>query len=253
MLNYKEYGNGEPLIILHGLLGMLDNWHSFSKKLSKEYWIISVDQRNHGKSFHDSHFDYDVLAEDLFNFLEQKHIPRCHLLGHSMGGKTVLNFINTYGEMIDKSIIVDIAPKKYKPGHELIFNSLLKIALEGIQNRKSVQEFLMNELNELSTVLFLMKNLSRSSDGKYTWKANIESLYNNYQNITQSVYPQEPLGQDILFVKGEHSNYISPEDQIEIMQYYPEAKIEIIQSAGHWIHADQPEELLKTVKNFLKD
>ena len=117
-LNVKEYGEGSPIVILHGLLGMLDNWHSFSKKLSKHYWVISVDQRNHGNSFHSNEFNYELLAKDLQELMHELGILRAHFLGHSMGGKTVLQFLHDFEDYVEKAVIVDIGMKQYPGGHE---------------------------------------------------------------------------------------------------------------------------------------
>lgn len=250
-LNYREYGQGEPVIILHGLLGMLDNWHSFAKKLAEDYWVITVDQRNHGKSEKSESFDYNLLSEDLYAFLDKMHIPRCHLIGHSMGGKTVMQFAHDYPAMVDKAVIVDIAPKDYSGGHEKIFEALLSIDLNEVDGRQEVQEALMEKLSDLSVVLFLMKNLSRNSDGTYRWKANIKALYDNYQKIIKNVALQHTVDLPCLFVKGEKSKYILPEEQNTILEWFPEAEIETVKGAGHWVHADDPDKLMELVKDHL--
>lgn len=250
-LNYKEYGKGIPLVILHGLLGMLDNWHSFSKKLAEDYWIITVDQRNHGKSFHDSSFNYDLLVEDLHSFLESNGIHRCYLMGHSMGGKTVLNFIHNHPDMVEKAIVVDIAPKKYDGSHHEIFKALQAVDLEEVGSRKEVENFLMDRLHSLSVVQFLMKNLSRTPEGNYRWKANIEALYDNYDFITDAIEIEEECDAEVLFIRGDRSDYISDDDIDLIRDDYPNAQFVTINNAGHWVHVDNTEELLQSVKEYL--
>ncbi|NNL92446.1 MAG: alpha/beta fold hydrolase [Saprospiraceae bacterium] len=251
-LNYKEYGSGEPIVILHGLLGMLDNWHALSKKMAEDYWVISIDQRNHGKSFHSDQFSYQLLADDLNQFLMSKHIPSAHLLGHSMGGKTVMQFLNDYSDMANKAIIVDISPKEYEGGHEKIFESLLAIDLTKVQSRKEVENELMAKLDNLGTVLFLMKNLKRKPEGGFEWKANISKLYASYDNIKGSVELDFVIDNPTLFIKGNNSNYITEEDQKNIKTLFDDVQFLDIDDAGHWVHADQPEILLKGVKDFLK-
>ena len=250
-LNYREYGSGEPVIILHGLLGMLDNWHSFAKKLAEDYWVISVDQRNHGKSFHSDEFDYKLLAQDLTAFLDEMHIPRCHIIGHSMGGKTVMQALNDINEYIDKAIIVDISPKAYAGGHEKVFEALLSVDLSTITSRNQVQEQLMKYLNDLGTVLFLMKNLQRLPEGGFKWKANVEVLNRHYSAISSEISFDYSIDNECLFVKGSKSQYIiEPDEYIEAN--FEDFTLETIEDAGHWIHADQPDSLLISVKNFLK-
>lgn len=251
-LNYREYGQGEVVIILHGLLGMLDNWHSFSKKLSENYWVIALDQRNHGKSAHHEVFDYKQLSEDLYTFMLNHQILRCHLIGHSMGGKTVMQFLNDHASMVEKAVVVDIAPKSYGGGHEKIFEALLNIDIENIGSRKEVQEQLMGQIADLGVVLFLMKNLSRNSDGTYRWKANIPVLWKNYSRIIADVDIAHPVDNEVLFIKGEKSNYISGEDAEEIKLLFPNSEIASIADAGHWVHADQPDLLLKKTIDFLR-
>ena len=126
LLNYKEMGEGQPLIILHGLLGMLDNWKTVGRKLSDEYKVILVDQRNHGKSFPSEEFNYKLLAEDLRDLIDEMQLEKVHLLGHSMGGKTVMQFNQMFPDLVEKTIVVDISPSGSIGGHHLIFESLLE-------------------------------------------------------------------------------------------------------------------------------
>jgi pimeloyl-ACP methyl ester carboxylesterase len=252
MLNYKEYGSGEPIIVLHGLLGMLDNWHSFAKKLGEDYWVISVDQRNHGKSFHSKDFDYTLLSSDLMTFLEEIHIPSCHILGHSMGGKTVMQFLNDYPGVVDKAVVVDISPKMYEGGHEMIFEALKSVDLDKVTSRKDVQDVLMESIQNIGVVNFLMKNLSRKPEGGFEWKANVQVLDKQYDSIKAGISFDDIIETPTLFIKGEKSGYINEEDEALISEQFEEAKVITIENAGHWVHADQPEALLNRVKDFLK-
>ncbi len=252
-LNYKQYGEGEPVIILHGLLGMLDNWHSFAKSLSQNYWVISVDQRNHGKSFHSEDFNYKLLSKDLLALLKHLDINKCHQIGHSMGGKTVMQFVKDHPQMVAKAVVVDIAPRTYTGNHNEIFNALLNIDLRQPSSRKEVQEELMNELGEMSIVLFLMKNLNRHTDGSYSWKANIPALYNNYQNIINGIEITKPVKNEVLFVKGGNSKYISNKDSDDISKMFLHSNLITIENAGHWVHAEKADELLTVINEFLAD
>ena len=251
-LNYKEFGSGEPVIILHGLLGMLDNWKTFARKLAEDYWVIIVDQRNHGKSFHSEDFDYGLLAEDLKVFMEELHLPKAHLIGHSMGGKTVMQFTQQYTEMVDKAIVVDISPSGSIGSHSMIFESLLGIDIEKVSSRKEVEEELVGKGIELGVAYFLMKNLRRDVEsGGYAWKANISVLWDNYANILAGTDAVSDIDLPILFVGGSRSKYIKEEDMGQISQLFPSYKYSVIEDAGHWVHADQPERLLEVVSGFL--
>jgi len=248
-LNYKEYGDGYPIIILHGFLGMLDNWHSFSRKLSEDYRVISIDQRNHGKSFHSEDFDYKILAKDLHQFLQQMEIDKCGIIGHSMGGKTVMQYLSDYNSIIDKAVIVDIAPRAYDGGHQHILDAMTDLDLSQIEKRSDAQDFLVERLRNVGVVQFLLKNLNRDTDGNYSWKANLKVLYDNYENVSAGITLNEKVTVPSLFVRGTQSNYITKEDEKEISKSFSQADVIDI-DAGHWVHAEQPELLLEAVRNF---
>ena len=249
-LNYKELGEGQAVVILHGLLGMLDNWQTFSKALSASYKVYSVDQRNHGRSFHSPEFNYKILAEDLVTFLDELELKQVYLIGHSMGGKAVMQFMMDYPQRTKKAVIVDITPRGTTGSHESIFEALLSLDLKKVQSRKEVQQQLTEFGFELSTILLLMKNLSRQKEGGYVWKANIQGLYDNYKNIVAGVSSDQVIEDEILFVKGSRSQYIRDEDKLEIESLFPNFQIEEIKDAGHWIHTDKPENLLSLVNHF---
>ncbi|MFT4970644.1 MAG: esterase, partial [Chitinophagales bacterium] len=160
-LNYKVFGSGEPLIILHGLLGSLDNWQTLAKKYAEQYTVFIIDQRNHGKSPHSDEFSYDIMVEDLLEFCESNFIFTCNLLGHSMGGKVAMQFALTYPDYVDKLIIADIAPVRYQAGHNEIFKALRKVDLSQIKERKEVDEILATSIPEFGIRQFLMKGLTR--------------------------------------------------------------------------------------------
>lgn len=251
-LNYKEIGEGPPVIILHGLLGMLDNWRSFSKALAEDYRVISPDQRNHGRSFHSAEFNYSLLAEDLRIFMDELEIESAHFIGHSMGGKAMMEFLRLFPDRVNKSVIVDISPKGITGDHYSIFDALLSADIAGASKRSEIQEQLVEHGFGLGTVLFLMKNLSRNKEGDgFSWKANIQSLNDNYEHIKAEIPIQEPIDKDILFISGGKSNYIKEQDLKSIAELFPKFSHSVIDEAGHWVHADQPEVLLELTRVFL--
>ncbi|MDA8693196.1 alpha/beta fold hydrolase [Saprospiraceae bacterium] len=251
-LNYKEYGEGEPVIILHGFLGMLDNWHSFARKLSESYKVFTVDQRNHGKSFHSEEFDYAALSSDLLKLIDHLEITQCKLIGHSMGGKTVMHFLKDNADYVEKAVIVDIAPKQYDGGHEGILEALSSLDLNSVEKRSDAQDYLMEKIGNVGVVQFLLKNLNRNSDNTYSWKANIEVLHKKYSEVSQSVDYNPPCEVPSLFIKGSKSNYILDSDHSDINKKFKHAKIVEIQGAGHWVHAEKPVELLDEVTKFFE-
>lgn len=252
-LNFKTYGQGEPLIILHGLLGSLDNWQTLGKQFAENYTVFIIDQRNHGKSPHAKEFNYQVLADDLLEFMDDNHLYSANILGHSMGGKTAMNFAVENPDRVQKLIIADIAPVKYKEGHKAIFDALFSVDLEKISSRKEVEAQLALTIKEFGIRQFLMKGLTRNKDRKFIWKFNLEDIWASYNDIIDTFYlPDAEFDGETLFIKGENSNYILDEYLPEIEKYFPNYTLEIIENTGHWLHAEQPKIFYDLVNNFLQ-
>jgi len=232
---------------------MLDNWQTLAKEFAKEYEVWLIDQRNHGKSPHTAEFDYYELAEDIANLIENSSIQP-HILGHSMGGKTAMQLAMDYPSLIQKLIVVDIAPKDYPPGHDDIFKAFFSIDLETLENRKQADEILSQTISEWGIRQFLLKNLSKK-EGKYRWKANVQAIFDNYdQIIANSLGPFHQFDNPTLFIKGGQSpRYIEYDDWPTILNYFPDARLETVEEAGHWVHAEKPKELLDLVLSFLRE
>lgn len=250
-LNYKEIGEGPPVIILHGLLGMLDNWKTFSRQLAQDYRVISVDQRNHGRSFHADQMDYKVLAADVALLMDELDLNSASLIGHSMGGKVVMQFMVDYLERVDKAVVVDISPTGSTGQHGHIFEALLAVDIAKVTKRSEVEAQLLDKGLPLDVVYFLMKNLRRDTAiGGYTWKANIQTLYDNYENILAPIEAPDEIDTAVLFVSGGRSDYIKETDLSVISEYFPAYRHKVIEEAGHWVHAEKPQELLALVRTF---
>lgn len=250
-LNYKTFGQGPPLVILHGLFGMLDNWQTLAKRFAEHFSVYIIDQRNHGKSPHSDEMSYPLMAEDLQRFLESQWMFKAHILGHSMGGKTAMQFALNYPDWVDRLVIVDILPSAGEGGHELIFDAMLGLDLNSIVNRKEAEQALEVKISEYGIRQFLLKNLSRDkSTGGYRWKMNLQALHQHYQEILNAL-TGDPFDEDCLFIKGERSNYITSETWDEALALFPNANLETINEAGHWVHADAPDELYEKVLKFL--
>ncbi len=252
-LNHKVLGEGFPVIILHGLFGMLDNWQSVAKKIAAEgFMVYLIDQRDHGKSPFTDRFDYPTLAQDLATFMEQNWIYKAHLIGHSMGGKTVMQFAFDHGDMVEKMVVVDICNKTYAGGHEEILEAIRKVDAAHRQDRQEIYDFLKDRLKNEGVVQFLLKNLQRKKEGGYEWKMNFALLEQSYQHILDKVSSAHPLFEGPgLFIKGERSWYIQDGDLAQIKAEFPHSAVEVIEGAGHWVHADQPEQLTQKVIQFL--
>lgn len=251
-LHYKLMGSGDPLVILHGLFGMLDNWQSAGRMLSEDFRVYLVDQRNHGKSPHSPEHSYKLLSEDLLTFLDTHHLDKVHLLGHSMGGKTAMQFALDHPERVRRLIVVDMGVKRYDGNHDNIFNALFSLNLREVHRRSDAEKILHGSIPDPGTRQFVLKNLSRQPDGSYRWKFNLESLYANYESgILAPVEGERPFTGKTLFIRGEHSSYITDADRAGIKALFPDSAIVTLRGAGHWVHADKPEELVRTVQAFL--
>lgn len=250
-LHYKHIGEGPVLIILHGLFGSLDNWQSMVKKLSDQYSIYSLDLRNHGKSPHSSEFSMSLMADDVYQFMQDHHIPKAHIMGHSMGGKVVLQLLKDKNPLIEKSIVLDISPKQYPKAHERIFEAMFAMDLSSIENRKQADFQLMDRIPEFAVRQFLLKNLERNKEGIFDWKFNLNVLHEKYDEINKEISFTSLVHNEVLFVKGNLSSYILREDEKLIKLTIPNARFIEVEGAGHWIHADKPEELLAVILKFI--
>ena len=252
-LNYKSFGSGPPLIILHGLFGTLDNWQTMAKRLATDYTVFIIDQRNHGKSPHSPHISYPLMSEDLRQFMEDHWLFEAHIMGHSMGGKTAMQFALDNPDMVSKLIVVDIAPKEYKGNHELIFEALMTIPIETLESRAEALHIMQAKLGDMPGVIqFLLKNLRRKKSGGYEWKMNLPVIHQDYKQILAAVRGEEPFDKEALFVKGGRSDYIHNEDIEDIRRLFPKAILKTIAGVGHWVHVQATDELYRMVTNFLR-
>jgi len=250
-LNYKVYGEGHPLIILHGLLGSLDNWHSIARKLASQYQVFLVDQRNHGKSPHTSALSYPAMAEDLQEFMETHQLSSVYLAGHSMGGKTAMQFALSHPEKVDKLVSIDMDPQANQGGHETIFRALKAMDLSKVERRSDADKQLQQYIENFGIRQFLLKNLERGPKGGYQWKMNLTSIENAYPQILEAVSADSPFPKPALFIKGGNSDYINEEDLPVIREHFPQATLKTIPDAGHWVHAEAPEAFVETLEAFL--
>lgn len=253
-LYYKEIGLGEPIIILHGLFGSSDNWLTFSKKLSENgFKVILVDLRNHGRSPHDGIHNYDAMAGDLKELIDNLNLSQPTVLGHSMGGKAAMKFAVKFPDSISNLIVVDIGPKYYKPHHHKYLAALNAVPIHTLNSRAEAETAIAPLIEDFAERQFLMKNLSRKEDGGFEWKMNLKVLEDQIDNIGEGMDANHKFRKPTLFVKGGKSNYIKEDDTIMMKWIFPHSKLIEIQNAGHWVHAEQPDELLESVVEFLKE
>ncbi|WP_456376129.1 alpha/beta fold hydrolase [Lutibacter sp.] len=244
-------GNGQPLLILHGYFGMSDNWRSLGMQFAENFEVHLIDQRNHGRSFHSDEFDYELLVEDLHNYIEQHNLKNVILLGHSMGGKVAMKFAVTYSELITKLIIADIAPKQYKPHHQYILAALNSVNFKLHNTRKKVEEVLKIDIKEQEVIQFLLKNVYWKSKGKLAFRFNLQSLTENNAEVGEALDSFTHFDGETLFLRGENSNYITKEDTALIVAHFINSKIVTVKNAGHWLHAENPTQFYNEVVSFL--
>lgn len=250
-LFHKEFGAGPPVVIVHGLFGFSDNWQTVAKKLAETHSVFTVDLRNHGRSPRAEEHNYHAIAEDLKKFLEKNWLFKTALIGHSMGGKAVMQFALDFPEMVDRLVVIDISPKKAPGGgHDDIFEALFNIDLATLSSRSEAEAILSTQVPELGVRQFLMKNLTRNSENGFEWKMNLPVLFREYPNILAAV-EGDPFPGNTLFIRGEKSNYILDKDWLHTTKLFPDAKLKTIEGAGHWVHADKPVELLAVLGQFL--
>ena len=250
----KIYGKGDPLIILHGLFGMSDNWNSIGKRISNYFEVHLVDLRNHGKSPHDSQFNYQVMTEDIKLYIQDYSLNNVIILGHSLGGKVAMSLASYYPFLLKKMIIIDIAPKEYSVDFHLgILKNLIAFNLKEYNSRKAIDISLKKKIKDNATRLFLMKNLYRNQEKRFAWRFNIFALQDQIKNISTANFILEKIQIPTLFIKGENSNYIVLEDYQNINYYFPLSSIKVIKNTGHWIHAEEPLILQEALIEFIKE
>jgi len=250
-LYYRHEGQGEPLIILHGLLGSSDNWRAMSKSLAQHFAVYSLDLRNHGQSPHAVEMNYPVMAEDIREFIETHDLMRVFLLGHSMGGKIAMQFAAAYPEEVEKLVVVDIAPKAYPPSQKPLLAALRALDLERIGSFADADAALMAAIPETALRQFSIKNLSRDETGRFRWRIGLQEIAENYDALTEGIAIDPPFEKPACFIRGGRSDFIADEDAALIRRGFPRARIETIERAGHWVQSEAPEEFYRTVVRFL--
>ena len=246
----REYGDGEPLIILHGLLGSSDNWLTQAKLLSPRFKVYTIDQRNHGQSPHDDAFDYQSMVNDLIEFLDDHHLENPVLIGHSMGGKTVMNFALQHPDRVNKLVVVDIAPRAYNLEHYTLINAMAKLPLAEIKSRNDADAMLANEVSEPDVRQFLLKNLQRTTENGFSWKVNLPVIQAQLGNIGVGLLTGGTFSKPTLFIRGRRSAYIKDADLPAIATLFTDSTIETLE-AGHWVQAERPQEFVDTLTRWL--
>ena len=246
----RQIGVGEPVLILHGLLGSSDNWISVARDLAEFYTVFSLDLRNHGRSFHSDQFDYPVMAEDVRAFIQQHELKKVSVIGHSMGGKTAMQIAYLYPEMLHKLVVVDIAPKAYPPHSLNAVDALLNLDLAAVSRLSQADQQLQAAIPDASERLSHLKNLKRGPEGTYHWQVNLEIIRRSYPFISEAV-TNGTYAKACLFIRGWKSDYIQDADWDDVLECFPLARLESIPEAGHWVHIQARQLFVRTVLDYL--
>lgn len=251
LLHSTILGTGKPLIILHGYLGMSDNWKALGNKFSELFEVHLLDQRNHGRSFYSNEFDYELLVEDLHYYIQHHNLQKVNILGHSMGGKVAMLFAVTYPKLVEKLLVADIAPKYYEPHHEHILAALNAVNFSIQNSRKKVEEVLNIYIQDPGIIQFLLKNVYWKTKEQLAFRFNITALTLHNSEVGEALPSFTHFDNPTLFLKGEKSNYITKDDIPLIEAHFSNAKIVTIKKAGHWLHAENPVQFYNEVIQFL--
>jgi len=250
-LHYKQYGqDGPAVVILHGLFGMLDNWQTFARRLAARKRVYVPDLRNHGRSCHRDAMGYEEMAGDLAHFFDSRGLSSVYLLGHSMGGKLAMYFALLHPDRVGRLVVVDIAPRRYRAGHQEIFDALAALDLRG--SRSDIERALLTRIPDRRIVLFLLKNLRRAGREGFVWKMSLPALRAGYERINGWPDVAGQYDGPALFVAGKRSGYIKSGDRELVRRYFPQAKWAEL-DAGHWVHAERPDELLALTDAFFAE
>jgi esterase len=252
MLYSKIEGKGEPFLILHGFLGMSDNWKTLGAQFATlGYEVHMLDMRNHGRSFQTPEFNYQLMVDDILQYCQFNNLEKITLLGHSMGGKTAMLFACDYPSLIHKLIIADIGPKYYAPHHQSIIEGLLAVDFSLKPSRTEVDTIVANYIPDFGTRQFLLKSLYWKEAGQLDFRFNIEYLSNKIEEIGRALPDEKKFLKDVLFIRGEKSKYILDSDINSIKEQFPKMKLETVTNAGHWLHAENPIDFFNYLKIFI--
>lgn len=251
-LHSKILGQGSPLIIVHGYLGMADNWKTLGSKYADEgFEVHLLDMRNHGRSFHTDEFTYELMVEDVLRYVNSKNLDKINILGHSMGGKVAMLFATSHPDMVDHLLVADIAPKFYPAHHHRILEGLNALDFSTISSRSQADEKLAEYLSDWGVRQFLLKNLYWKTKEQLDLRINLEVLSNAQEEVGEPLPSTNSFDGKTLFLRGSKSEYIHPDDKTEILRYFPNASIETIDNAGHWLHAENPKQFFEKSMAFL--
>lgn len=246
-LHTQILGQGQPLVLLHGLFGSADNWGMVAKHFAQHYQVISVDLRNHGRSPHSPTQTYAEMADDLHDTLTALGLDQVQLLGHSLGGKVAMQFATQYPDKVSKLIVVDMAMRAYPDRYTQLMNHMLAVDLSQMASRNEVDNALKDAIPNLKVRQFLLTNLVKH-DTQLQWRINLPALKANYATLIAAIAVH--FSAPSLFIRGARSDYVQDHDITELQAHFPQAQF-VTLPTDHWVHAEQPQLFIQTVADFL--
>lgn len=250
-LHFEKSGEGEPLVMLHGLFGSLDNLGAIARILENHFTLYRLDLRNHGQSPHADSMTFAEMADDVLTFLDSESLQSPFVFGHSLGGKVGMELACKYPQRVKKLIVADIAPVSYPSHHNEILDGLTGVQLDQVHSRKDADQQLAQFVSEAPIRQFILKSLERDQTGNYNWRLNVQAIVNCYDDLRLAVCESCQYSGPTLFLRGEKSNYIAERNKAEIAQKFPVSEIVTVAGASHWLHAEQPEVVADSIVNFL--
>jgi pimeloyl-ACP methyl ester carboxylesterase len=252
-LHYNIFGEGKPVIVLHGLFGSSRNWQSVAKTLSLNFQIITPDLRNHGQSFHAESMTYTEMSEDVLELIKINSLDNVSLIGHSMGGKVAMINALLHSHVIEKLAVLDIAPISYEHRYGKLFQAMNNLPLDNIKSRNEAEKILNDQINDIFLTRFLLQNLARTDNG-FEWRLNLPAIQSNIEYISSfpDIGPDTQYEKPALFLGGEKSHFVQPQYHEKIKKYFPNADIELIENAGHMLHIEQPDKTVSKLRKFLE-
>ncbi|MEH6604415.1 MAG: alpha/beta fold hydrolase [Pseudomonadales bacterium] len=251
-LNYQSTGAGEVVILMHGVFGSLSNLASVGRALATDYRVLAVDLRNHGLSAHDEVMNYQVMAADIVDLMDDLSVDKAYLLGHSMGGKVGMQIALNYPSRVSGLIVGDIAPVTYAASHDVVIDGLRALVDASLESRKQANEILSGFVKEEGVRGFLLKNLYRTEGGSFSLRLNLDAVEASYYDYLSLAPVGTPYSGPVLFIKGENSAYIQEKHREAVSALFPQAELKIISDTGHWLHAEKPDSFNRLVGQFLK-
>ena len=251
-LHFSEFGSGEPLIVLHGLLGSHQNLLPACRKFAEHFHVFALDQRNHGHSPHEDVMNYEVMAQDVIELMDAHQLDTAHVLGHSMGGKTAMQLALHHPARVNKLVVADMSPRTAPPRFDKLLRALGELHVDEFKTRQEADHALAPSVPEQTLRQFVLKNLVPNEQGGYRWRNNLAGITASYSNLREAIHNAIPFTGNACFILGGDSDYVRDADKAEIHQLFPSVQFVTIAGAGHWVHAAKPVEFAEAVMKFLE-